>query len=232
MNHWPFLTRLRTLARKSGLIRALDPLRARLSRGYEARFGGALLGAVKPGDTVWDIGANVGLYTEQFATAAGRFGAVVAFEPTPACFGALEARCGQLPGVHLRQEALGAADGEVAMALADDPLGATHSLVDAATGGVATVSVPMVTGDGLVARGLVPPPTIVKIDVEGFEAEVVAGMASVLARPACRAVFIEVHFALLAKKGTPEAPSELVSALRALGFRVRWLDPSHLAARR
>ena len=232
MNHLRTVTRLRTLARDLGLIRALDPLRALLSRGYEARFGRALLGAVRPGDTVWDVGANVGLYTEQFAAAAGRFGAVVAFEPTPACFGALEARCGQLPGTQLRQEALGATDGLVPIALADDPLGATHSLVGGGGSPDATVEVRLATGDGLVARGEVPPPTVVKIDVEGFEAEVVAGMASVLARPACRAVFIEVHFALLAQKGTPDAPAELVATLRGLGFRVRWLDPSHLEARR
>jgi FkbM family methyltransferase len=191
---------------------------------------------VRPGDTVWDVGANVGLYTEQLAALTGRFGAVVAFEPTPACFEALAARCAGLGQVLPRQEALGATDGEVPMALADDHLGATHTLVGASAhqgdGGGGRVSVPLRRGDGLVARGEAPAPTVVKIDVEGFEGEVVEGLRETLARPACRAVFIEVHFALLARKGEPEAPAHLVRHLKDMGFRVRWLDASHLEARR
>ena len=50
---------------------------------YEARFMRALNARVRPGDVVWDIGANVGMYTQQFAHAVGRSGRVIAFEPAP-----------------------------------------------------------------------------------------------------------------------------------------------------
>ncbi|NEQ84963.1 MAG: FkbM family methyltransferase [Moorea sp. SIO2I5] len=40
-------------------------------------------------------------------------------------------------------------------------------------------------------------PNILKIDVEGFEIEVLKGMQTVLASSTLRAVFIEVHFKLL-----------------------------------
>lgn len=60
MNRLQALTRLRSLARKTGLIRVLSRLNRRRSKTYEARFAAALAAAIKPGDRVWDIGANVG----------------------------------------------------------------------------------------------------------------------------------------------------------------------------
>jgi len=53
-------------------------------------------------------------------------------------------------------------------------------------------------------------------------------MREVLARPACRAVFIKVHFALLERKGTPQSPQTIVATLRALGFCTSWIDASHV----
>src|SRR5690606_30187440 len=79
MNRLQALTRLRSLARKTGLIRVLSRLNRRRSKTYEARFAAALAAAIKPGDRVWDIGANVGYYTERFADAVGPWGQVVAF---------------------------------------------------------------------------------------------------------------------------------------------------------
>jgi Methyltransferase FkbM domain len=76
------------------------------------------------------------------------------------------------------------------------------------------------------------PPCVVKIDVEGFELEVLHGMSGVLADPALRAIFVEVHFLELANRGLPNAPADIVSLLRAAGFVVRWLDPSHVGATR
>ena len=232
MNFLPVLTRLRSMARRAGVLPWVGRILSIRAKAYEARFARALLDAVKPGDIVWDVGANLGYYTTQFAERVGRPGQVIAFEPVPSVFAELQKKLAGRPGVTLRQEALGSATGAVAMALAADPLGATHTLVDGRTStGHATIDVPVRRGDDLVADG-VRPPTVLKIDVEGFEEEVLNGMLKTLARPACRAIFIEVHFALLEKKGTPQAPQAIVATLRELGFRVRWLDPSHLVARR
>jgi len=231
MNLLSMMTRARSLARKTGLLRLASRLLALRAKAYEARFSKALVFAVKPGDVVWDVGANLGYYTERFAARVGRPGRVVAFEPVPSCFAELQAKLGGDARVALRQEALGSASGVVPMALAADPLGATHSLVGAGQAAGAVAEVPLRRGDDVVALG-VPPPTVLKIDVEGFEEEVLRGMPTLLARPACRAVFIEVHFALLEQKGTPDAPAAIVATLRDHGFNTRWLDPSHLAATR
>jgi FkbM family methyltransferase len=45
---------------------------------------------VKPGMTVVDLGANIGLYTLQFASLVGPSGRVFAFEPGPLSFGLLK----------------------------------------------------------------------------------------------------------------------------------------------
>ncbi len=74
-----FQIKLRTLARKSGLIRVVN--RMRPARPYEYRFHQALVAAVREGDVVWDVGANVGPYTELFCQWTGPGGLVVAFEP-------------------------------------------------------------------------------------------------------------------------------------------------------
>ena len=59
---------LRTLRLNKLLAKVLYP------RGYEAKFDEAMLNRIKPGDTVWDVGANVGYYTEKFAIATGEKG--------------------------------------------------------------------------------------------------------------------------------------------------------------
>jgi hypothetical protein len=74
------------------------------------------------------------------------------------------------------------------------------------------------------------PPNVVKIDVEGFEAEVLRGFGALLERPSLRAVCVEVHFALLDTRSERNAPAEIERRLYAAGFRCRWADHSHLVA--
>ena len=76
------------------------------------------------------------------------------------------------------------------------------------------------------------PPNVIKIDVEGFELEVLTGMAQFLASPTLRSLFIEVHFSILSERGRTEAPRKIVHRFRLTGFNVKWLDPSHLVAQR
>ena len=116
------------------------------------------------------------------------------------------------------------------MRLADDPIGSTHQLTEAAhieAGSSASVTV--VTGDTIVERtGVVP--TVVKIDVEGYELEVLKGMRHVLTELSLRAIFCEIHFALLEERGQPFAPIEIERILNEAGFDVRYTDSSHIQA--
>ncbi len=58
--------------------------------GFEAFETEVLRDAIRPGDTVLDIGANIGYYTLQFAQLVGDEGRVFAFEPDPRNFELLQ----------------------------------------------------------------------------------------------------------------------------------------------
>jgi FkbM family methyltransferase len=229
-------TEARTWARKLGLLGPLSRVRSAVERlagrdGYEQAFDDALRAEVRAGDVVWDVGANVGLYTRIFSEGAGPSGTVCAFEPVPSCFAELKRRCEDRPNVRFFGQALGDREATLPMWTAGDPLGATHSFVQAGADQT-RIDVRVAPGDALVAREAVPTPNVIKIDVEGFEEEVLTGMPDAIANPACRAVFIEVHFGILEKRGARQAPARIQRFLSEKGFKTRWTDSSHLAARR
>ncbi len=72
---------LRNAGRALGVNRLLSSLLA--PGGYEGQFQNAMFDAVQAGDCVWDVGANVGLYTTNVAERVGLSGKVCAFEPSP-----------------------------------------------------------------------------------------------------------------------------------------------------
>lgn len=229
------ITNLRALARTLGLIPYLDRVRNLLRhlRGEvdpELRFSRALMRQVRGSDVVWDIGANVGTYTLPLSDAVADGGRVIAFEPLPTCFAALQQRCAGRSNVHPLQVALGDRGGSARLSVNGDELSTTSSLFVAP--GATTIEVPIATGDTLVAEGEVPAPHVIKIDVEGFEEEVLRGIEHLLDRPECRAVLCEVHFKILDERGERHAPSRIVQRLRRHGFATRWIDASHVAALR
>jgi hypothetical protein len=87
-------------------------------------------------------------------------------------------------------------------------------------------------GDDLIASGLATVPTMVKLDVEGHELDVLHGMANTLTDRRLTHLFIEVHFAVLHRTGRKDVPAKLERFLEMKGFRISWVDQSHLHARR
>ncbi len=138
---------------------------------------------VRAGDLVFDIGAHVGDRIGAFR----RLGAkVVAVEPQPAPMQALRLLYGRDGAVALEPVAIGASTGEVELYLnLDNPTVSSCSkgLVQAAATAPGwsgerwetSITVPMTTLDQLSARHGAP--TFIKIDVEGFEAEALAGLS-------------------------------------------------------
>ncbi len=95
--------------------------------------------------------------------------------------------------------------------------------------GLADLYVRKTRGELLIAEGI-PSPNVVKLDVEGAEGDVLEGLQSALA--GVRAAMIEVHFGIFTREGRTGEPQRILELLRVHGFRLRWVDPSHLLASR
>ncbi len=228
---WGPVVRLRNVARSIGLTRLIGKWRN--AAGYEERFGNSMLQAVRPGDTVWDVGANVGFYTAKFSDATGERGTVVAFEPVPGCFQRLSQQVLGRSNVRLVNAGLGRSSGTVSFDVGDGSVHPNARIVEGgASGGGKVLQLPVYTGDDAVRAQGLPAPNLAKIDVEGFELDVLTGMETVLRSSECRDVFVEIHFGLLNSRGMPGAPDEIVSRLRGCGYDVRWIDASHIHASR
>jgi FkbM family methyltransferase len=139
------------------------------------------------GMTVWDIGANVGLYTLPSARAVGPSGHVVAFEPMPRNLGFLRRHLtlNGLDDVLVCDVAVSDATGALRMAEGDSP-----SEFHADGGG--SIEVKAVTLDDWLAESGAPPPDLVKIDVEGSDDAVLRGGARTFAtyRPS---IYLALH---------------------------------------
>lgn len=226
----PSVIAWRNRLRKNSVIRGLYT-RWVARHDYEERFSHGLLDAVTPGDVVWDIGANVGLYTRRFLER--RASKVVCFEPAPEAVTTLEQQFGAgspfADRVRIVPMALARESATLRFAAAGSS--PTNRIAGPNTAAAETIAVPARSGDQALAEYGLPLPNVIKVDVEGFELDVLEGLSRVvLARPELRSVFIEVHFALLNERGLDSAPGRICELLGDHGFTVRWLDPSHLGA--
>ena len=195
-----------------------------------------LLSGISSGAVVWDVGANVGTYTCLMASVAGESGKVYAFEPNPIACQQLRKHCLMNAAMNVEVFELALGDQVSRMDFAVEtgftPGGHVIQKETLADGGeVFTVS--LVTGDSMVTQGRSEIPDVIKVDVEGYELEVLKGMRSTLAHPQCKTVICEVHFGALAQRGHAFVPLEIQSFLRDAGFcSLKWIDRSHLLAQK
>lgn len=212
----------RNAGRAIGLNRWLGSC---LRKGYETEYDRRMSSLIRSGDCIWDVGANVGYYTCLYSKRVADSGKVVAFEPSPANFNRLAERCAGMGNVTLVRCALGRTDGNQHFRQGEDELGATSRITGNGTG---CTLVEVRSADSLLAEGTVTAPNIVKMDVEGFEWEVLEGMSLLLKRSCLRAVGIEVHFGILEERGMGHAPRQIEKLLDASGFVLSWPDSSHV----
>lgn len=153
---------------------------------HEPAEMGFALHLLRPGDHMVDVGANVGSYT---LLAAGVSGATVhAFEPVPATFERLirNVRVNDLTSrVTCSRRAMGAAAGVVLMESHRDSM--NQVIVEGGPVTSGAIEVELSTLDEALPTVT---PTLLKIDVEGFEREVLSGASELLGRT--MAVIIEV----------------------------------------
>jgi FkbM family methyltransferase len=128
---------------------------------------------------VYDLGANVGFYTLLFSRLVARQGVVHAFEPLDRNLQLLNRHVALNGCTNVRIHPV--AVGQTTRSAAFDPTAGPSMarVVDNFT--PSTITVSMVSLDDFVYMDGHEPPDVVKIDIEGGEADALAGMRRVLA---------------------------------------------------
>jgi len=202
---------------RRGLVRVMDgqerilvrPAYRNFRDDYEAGLFHCLRHIVHAGDVVIEVGANVGIFTVLLARWSAPGGRVFAFEPSPMTKAALED--------HLM---LNGAEGNVTVvpAALSDSAGPSHFYVEGTSGqntlssshsrvpNAECVTVSVDTLDAFCAANHLKP-SLIKIDVEGFEYHVLRGSLQTLLGAAARVV-VEFHPMLWAEIGVTQSDIE------------------------
>ena len=147
------------------------------------------------GDVIYDVGANIGLISLLMALhPSGTRSKVYSFEPEPKNLHQLQKNV-RLNGLEDRiipeRLALGAKQGEVQLFVRGTAGEGRHSIAEE-RGSTGSISVPLTTAMQF-AQGCGDFPSIVKIDVEGAEGQVISGFEDMLHEHPPRDFFMEIH---------------------------------------
>jgi FkbM family methyltransferase len=212
--------------------------------GYERDFLDALLSVMAAGDVLLDVGSSTGHFTIPIAKVVGNGGVVIAVEPQADARVQLEAnlRLNGLSNVQVLGMALGDArkegrlawgDGSCPSLLAVSKQDQESVLTTAGSDGKDSQVVSVEVGDEVMVRERLPIPQAVKIDVEGFEFQVIRGLSATLSNASCRLLCCEIHPAALHGGTTPQI---IIEEVKSLGFKeivlTERLSQIHMIARK
>jgi FkbM family methyltransferase len=168
-----------------------------LTGAYEANFAEYLARRLHPGDTVVDVGASIGLFTVLMAELVGAGGRVYAFECNPAVFEYLidnvrmnwySSRVIALP------VAAGRDDSPITFAAPESLLMLGTTRLDIDIGQAEQITVDCERIDQRIDPDVCV--ELVKIDVEGAEVDVLAGLSRLLEERRLRTIMIELKYEL------------------------------------
>ena len=173
--------------------------------------------SLAPGDTLVDVGANIGYFTVLGAKIVGEAGRVYAFEPDPEAFATLQRniRLNGLTNVTIENKAVSNEPGELELFLATENKG-DHRIFQASGGQRESVTVETVVLDDYFA-GRETEINFVKIDTQGAEGVIVDGMNRILkSNPQLR---IAIEFSPWHLREFGFDPLKLVDMLEVVEFR-------------
>jgi FkbM family methyltransferase len=171
------------------------------------------LNRLRPGDVIYDIGAFRGVYGAAAKCALGDSVAVHLFEPIQQNFQSIEriARLNQFQRFDIVGKAVGL--GEVVKGMFDAKDGMLRE--GDISNALFPVEISSITLDSYVGRSRVPP-SLIKLDVDGFEWEVLEGARGCLAEHKPR-LWLELHPRFLEAQG--RGWEEPVKILKSVGYR-------------
>lgn len=166
---------------------------------------------VRPGDVALDIGCNLGLISLRLAARVGRNGLVHAFDPQPRMQEYFRRTLALNPGIPivLHPIGLGTETGTLRLAIPRDNAGSASLRPEAAEQpGMQLVDVPVRSLDDYADEIGLSQVDFIKMDVEGFEAQVIKGACGLLSRTRPRVILLE--------ENAPDPKTGLSPALQAL----------------
>jgi len=186
--------------------------------GTETELVELMRRTLTPGDTIFDIGANIGLISLLLAKHDNGLDSTVhCFEPEPRNFKQLNQNIkhNQLLGrLHAHQLALGAENGTVDLHIRGTEGEGRHSIATD-KGSTDSIAVTVQTMAAFANENRVTP-DVIKIDVEGAEGQVLAGMEPLLNQAPPKHIFLEIH-----PKGEGEYMPDGTTTIE------RWLTERH-----
>ena len=179
-------------------------------------------------ETIFDVGANVGEWSELAAAAAPR-AKLHSFEPVPATYEHLRQRCGAHPNATLNNMGLSDAPGELTIYHSPD----ANALATCVAGFVESYhgirpqpqKVAVTSGDLYCAERGIESIDLLKIDVEGYESNVLRGFARMLAEGRIRAVQFEYGYINIA---TGFLLKDFYGLLKPLGMVIGKVYPTYV----
>jgi FkbM family methyltransferase len=214
----PFVVRTRFGARMRGNTEDLIDRFVYYFGVWERNLTAFLERRLSPGDLFVDVGANIGYYTLLAARRAGPTGGVVSIEASPSIFRSLEAHLQENGVTNVRSLNVAASNEAGTLTLYHGPPGNRgESSILPVEGGELEAEVEALPLDLILTPEEASRARLVKIDVEGAEWLVVAGMHSLLsAGPKDLEVVVEVAPTRLAAAGN--SAEELVELFTREGF--------------
>jgi FkbM family methyltransferase len=203
---------------------------------YEVAERNLMQPFLKPGQVIVDVGANVGYMSRFFAQSVGPTGKVCAFEPNPMIFSLLKRNVSKFKHAFAHNVALSTGAGEAQLFLA----GRDHSVASFAreysathvfyqdSGELNSVSVKLVNGDDFLSKIDIDKIDVLKIDVEGWELNVLDGLERTIAASPNLTIFCEFNPA--AQECAGHNKTELLNWFFDRGFSVSCPEHNQLRA--
>jgi FkbM family methyltransferase len=184
---------------------------------YEPEIWESLAARATEGEILWDVGAHVGSFAIR-GLLDSRVREVHCFEPNPEIVSILQTNLDLNPGRH-KCHRLALSDQNERRPLYLGPHGNTGmaSLHRRTHANPLTISCSTV--DAVVEKGIAPPPSLMKVDVEGWEEQVFRGARELLSTRPPKAIVFETTFRDTAVSGD----GRVARLLRSHGYHVTWI---------
>ncbi|MFA1610785.1 FkbM family methyltransferase [Halobellus rubicundus] len=185
-----------------------------------------ILESLNTDDVFYDIGANVGLHA-CFASKIINSGSVVAIEPHSKSAQRLNENIGlNNESVIIREVGFSSENTSAKLVIPTDQAGSVGDVrPESGNHREKHPEIQLVRGDDKIIDDNLPVPDVLKIDVDGGEYDVLAGLRRTIESGGCQTIFCEIHPGALKDYNTTE--SDVLSLLQDWKYSITKMEISH-----